>query len=244
MNSSHIVRAYDDDLARLGARIAAMGGQAERLIEQAVSALVNSDLTLARHVIEADQALDRAHREIDDTAVTLIARRQPMAGDLREILSAIRISAELERVGDMGKNIGKRVAAVAETRQPPRLFRGLEALANLALTQLKEALDVYATRSVGQVSSIRDRDEEIDAIYTSLFREILSHMAEDQGNIAVGMHLLFCAKNIERIGDHATNILETVYFIVTGAQLPPERPKVDESHRASVEAVRAAQVRL
>lgn len=239
MNSGHIVRAYDDDLTRLGARIAAMGGQAERLIEQAVAALVNSDLTLARHVIEADKALDHAHREIDDTAIALIARRQPMAGDLREILSAIRISAELERVGDMGKNIGKRVAAVSEIRQPPRLFRGLEALSDLALTQLKDALDVYATRSVERVPFIRNRDKQIDAIYTSLFREILGHMAEDQDNMAAGTHLLFCAKNIERIGDHATNIIETVYFIATGEQLPPERPKEDESHRVSIDKIRA-----
>jgi phosphate transport system protein len=240
MSSGHIVRAYDEDLARLGARIAAMGGQAERLVEQSVAALVNSDLTLARHVVEADKALDEAHREIDEKAVALIARRQPMAGDLREILSAIRIAADLERVGDMGKNIGKRVGAVAETRQPPRLFRGLEALSDLALTQLKDVLDLYATRSVERVPFIRDRDEQIDAMYTSLFRELLTYMMEDPRNITACTHLLFCAKNIERIGDHATNIVETVYFIVTGAQLPPERPKEDQSHRVVMDAARFA----
>jgi phosphate transport system protein len=240
MSSGHIVRAYDEDLARLGARIAAMGGQAERLVEQSVAALVNADLTLARHVVEADKALDEAHREIDEKAVALIARRQPMAGDLREILSAIRIAADLERVGDMGKNIGKRVGAVAETRQPPRLFRGLEALSDLALTQLKDVLDLYATRSVERVPFIRDRDEQIDAMYTSLFRELLTYMMEDPRNITACTHLLFCAKNIERIGDHATNIVETVYFIVTGEQLSPERPKEDESHRVVMDAARFA----
>ena len=240
MSSGHIVRAYDEDLARLGARIAAMGGQAERLVEQSVAALVNADLTLARHVVEADKALDEAHREIDEKAVALIARRQPMAGDLREILSAIRIAADLERVGDMGKNIGKRVGAVAETRQPPRLFRGLEALSDLALKQLKDVLDLYATRSVERVPFIRDRDEQIDAMYTSLFRELLTYMMEDPRNITACTHLLFCAKNIERIGDHATNIVETVYFIVTGEQLPPERPKEDESHRVVMDAARFA----
>jgi phosphate transport system protein len=236
MNSTHIVRAYDEDLAKLGARIAAMGGQAERMVEQSVAALVNADLALARRVVEADKALDEAHREIDEKAVQLIARRQPMAGDLREILSAIRIAADLERVGDMGKNIGKRVAAISETRQPPRLFRGLEALSDLALTQLKDVLDLYATRSVERVPFIRDRDEHIDQMYTSLFRELLTYMMEDPRNITACTHLLFCAKNIERIGDHATNIVETVYFIVTGRQLPAERPKEDASHRVMLDA--------
>lgn len=236
MNSTHIVRAYDEDLAKLGARIAAMGGQAERMVEQSVAALVNADLALARRVVEADKALDEAHREIDEKAIQLIAKRQPMAGDLREILSAIRIAADLERVGDMGKNIGKRVAAIAETRQPPRLFRGLEALSDLALTQLKDVLDLYATRSVERVPFIRDRDEQIDQMYTSLFRELLTYMMEDPRNITACTHLLFCAKNIERIGDHATNIVETVYFIVTGRQLPAERPKEDASHRVMMDA--------
>ena len=236
MNSAHIVRAYDEDLARLGARIAAMGGQAERMVEQSVAALVNADLALARRVVEADKALDEAHREIDEKAIQLIAKRQPMAGDLREILSAIRIAADLERVGDMGKGIGKRVAAIAETRQPPRLFRGLEALSDLALTQLKDVLDLYATRSVERVPFIRDRDEQIDQMYTSLFRELLTYMMEDPRNITACTHLLFCAKNIERIGDHATNIVETVYFIVTGRQLPVERPKEDASHRVMMDA--------
>jgi phosphate transport system protein len=235
MNSTHIVRAYDEDLARLGARIAAMGGQAERMVEQSVAALVNSDTALARRVVDADRALDEAHREIDEKSIQLIARRQPMAGDLREILSAMRIAGDLERVGDMGKNIAKRVSAIAETRQPPRLFRGLEALSDLALTQLKDVLDLYATRSVDRVPFIRDRDEQIDQIYTSLFRELLMYMMEDPRNITACTHLLFCAKNIERIGDHATNIVETVYFIVTGRQLPVERPKEDASHRVTME---------
>jgi len=235
MQSQHIVSAYDDELKFLARKIAAMGGQAERMVDQAIAALVNADPALGQRVIQDDIVLDEAQREIDDKAILIIARRQPMATDLREIVGAIRISADLERVGDLGKNIAKRVLAVAEGRQPNSLFRGLEALAELALTQLKEVLDVYASRSVERIGFVRDRDEQIDAMYTSLFRELLTYMMEDPRNITPCTHLLFVAKNIERIGDHATNIAETIYYIVTGEQMPPERPKEDKSHRVTLE---------
>lgn len=224
-------KAYDQDLAVLGGKIAAMGGQAERLVGQAVAAIVHADLSLARHVVELDLVLDKAQRDIDEHAVLLIAQRQPAAGDLREIVSALRISCDLERVGDMGKNIAKRVPLVAEQPPPPRFFRGLEALSEMALTQMKDVLDLFASRSIVRIGPIRDQDEEIDAMYTSLFRELLSYMVEDPRNITACTHLLFCAKNIERIGDHATNIVEAVHFMLTGRQMAAERPKVDKSHR-------------
>ena len=228
--NTHIVRSYDEELKYLGNRLAAMGGHAERMVDQAVSALVNSDAGLAKKVIADDSFLDETQREIDDKAILLIAKRQPMADDLREVIGAIRIAADLERVGDLGKNMAKRVVAVTEGRQPLSLFRGLQALAELALTQLKEVLDVYASRSVERLAFMRDRDEQIDAMYTSLFRELLTYMMEDPRNITPCTHLLFCAKNIERIGDHATNIAETIYYVVTGEQMPIERPKEDKSH--------------
>jgi len=228
MQSVHIVSAYDEELKYLSKRIAAMGGHAERMVEQAISALVNADPGLAQKVIRDDIVLDEGQREIDDKAIVIIAKRQPMATDLREIVGAIRISADLERVGDLGKNVAKRVVAVIDGRQPTSLFRGLEALADLALTQLKEVLDVYASRSVEKIGFVRDRDDQIDAMYTSLFRELLTYMMEDPRNITPCTHLLFCAKNIERIGDHATNIAETIYYIVTGDQMPTEQPKGDE----------------
>ncbi|BCH19418.1 MULTISPECIES: phosphate signaling complex protein PhoU [unclassified Mesorhizobium] len=231
MQSVHIVSAYDEELKYLSKRIAAMGGHAERMVEQAIAALVNADPGLAQKVIRDDAVLDQGQREIDDKAIIIIAKRQPMATDLREIVGAIRISADLERVGDLGKNVAKRVVAVIEGRQPTSLFRGIEALADLALTQLKEVLDVYASRSVEKIGFVRDRDDEIDAVYTSLFRELLTYMMEDPRNITPCTHLLFCAKNIERIGDHATNIAETIYYIVTGDQMPAERPKGDKTDR-------------
>jgi len=236
MQSVHIMSAYDEELKYLSKRIAAMGGHAERMVEQAVAALVNADPGLAQKVINDDAVLDEGQREIDDKAIIIIAKRQPMATDLREIVGAIRISADLERVGDLGKNVAKRVVAVTDGRQPTSLFRGLEALANLALTQLKEVLDVYASRSVDKISFVRDRDDQIDAMYTSLFRELLTYMMEDPRNITPCTHLLFCAKNIERIGDHATNIAETIYYIVTGDQMPAERPKGDKTDKVALPA--------
>ncbi|KRA00081.1 PhoU family transcriptional regulator [Mesorhizobium sp. Root157] len=236
MQSLHIVSAYDEELKYLSKRIAAMGGHAERMVEQAVAALVAADAELARKVVGDDAVLDEGQREIDDKAILLIAKRQPMAKDLREIVGVIRISADLERVGDLAKNVAKRVASVADGRQPTSLFRGIEALADLALTQLKEVLDVYASRSVDTISFVRDRDDQIDAMYTSLFRELLTYMMEDPRNITSCTHLLFCAKNIERIGDHATNIAETIYYIVTGEQMPAERPKGDKTDRIVIQA--------
>ena len=236
MQSVHIMSAFDEELKYLSKRIAAMGGHAERMVEQAVAALVNADPGLAQKVINDDAVLDEGQREIDDKAIIIIAKRQPMATDLREIVGAIRISADLERVGDLGKNVAKRVVAVTDGRQPTSLFRGLEALANLALTQLKEVLDVYASRSVDKIGFVRDRDDQIDAMYTSLFRELLTYMMEDPRNITPCTHLLFCAKNIERIGDHATNIAETIYYIVTGDQMPADRPKGDKTDKISLSA--------
>ena len=233
MQSMHIVSAYDEELAYLSRRIAAMGGHAERMVEQALAALVNADAGLAQKVIADDAVLDEGQREIDEKAIVVIARRQPMATDLREIIGAIRISADLERVGDLAKNIAKRVMAVTGSQQPSSLFRGIEALSDLALTQLKDVLDVYATRAVERIGFVRDRDDQIDAMYTSLFRELLTYMMEDPRNITPCTHLLFCAKNVERIGDHATNIAETIYHIVTGEQMPAERPKGDETDRVT-----------
>jgi phosphate transport system protein len=229
MSSSHIVSIYDEELKYLSRRISEMGGTAEQMVADSVRALVTTDAALAQKVISEDIILDTAERQINDKAIVTIAKRQPMAADLREIMGAIRIAAELERVGDLGKNTAKRVIAVQSSGMPRKLARGLEHLAELALMQLKEVLDVYATRSIEKAKAIRERDDEIDAIYTSLFRELLTYMMEDPRNITPCTHLLFCAKNIERIGDHATNIAETIYYMATGSQPEGERPKDDTS---------------
>ncbi|MCV9996966.1 phosphate signaling complex protein PhoU [Pararhizobium sp. YC-54] len=230
MSSTHIYTPFDEELKYLARRISEMGGIAEQMVADSVRALVNSDFALAQKVISEDAILDDAEKQINEKAIVTIARRQPVASDLREIMGAIRIAADLERVGDLGKNNAKRVIAVANATLPRQLSRGLEHLAELALMQLKEVLDVYASRSVEKANSIRERDSEIDAIYTSLFRELLTYMMEDPRNITPCTHLLFCAKNIERIGDHATNIAETIFYMATGAQPEGERPKDDSAN--------------
>ena len=199
--TSHILTAFDDELKYLQRRISEMGGLAEEMVSESVTALVNTDTALAQKVISDDLILDEAEREIGDKAVVVIARRQPVATDLREIVGAIRIAADLERVGDMAKNTAKRVISVQGTGVPRKLAHGIEHLSELALLQLKEVLDAYNSRQADKANSIRERDDEIDAIYTSLFRELLTYMMEDPRNITTCTHLLFCAKNIERIGD-------------------------------------------
>lgn len=236
MSSSHIYTAYDEELKYLMRRISEMGGLAEQMVGQSMRALVNSDAALAQKVISDDTIMDNAEREIGDKAIVTIARRQPVASDLREIVGALRIASDLERVGDLAKSNAKRVMAVQESGIPRTLARGIEHLSELALVQLKEVLDVYTTRSAEKAKSIRDRDDEIDAIYTSLFRELLTYMMEDPRNITTCTHLLFCAKNIERIGDHATNIAETIYYMATGAQPEGERPKDDLTSTVGVSA--------
>lgn len=229
MSEPHTVTAYDDELRWLSRRLSEMGGIAEGMVADSLTALINADTGLAQRVISEDLLLDQGEREIYDKAVLVIAKRQPMASDLREIIGSIRIASDLERVGDLGKNIAKRVISIHTMPQPKKLVRGLEHLSELALTQLKEVLDAFSSHSAEQANSIRERDEEIDAIYTSLFRELLTYMMEDPRNISACTHLLFCAKNIERIGDHATNIAETVFYVATGEQMTAERPKDDDS---------------
>jgi phosphate transport system protein len=178
-------------------------------------------------VISADAAIDALQREIEERAVLTIARRQPMAVDLREIVSALRIASDLERIGDLAKNIGKRVVPITGDFHPQKLIRGVEHMAAMVLSQLKEVLDSYGSHDLDKALAVWNGDEEIDAMCTSLFRELLTYMMEDARNITFCIHLMFSAKNIERMGDHATNIAETVYYMIQGRAITDERPKGD-----------------
>jgi phosphate transport system protein len=231
----HTVSAFDQELRALAGKIAEMGGLAEHLVGDAISALSRIDTALAHRVIADDVRLDTLQREIEERAIQIIARRQPMASDLREIVAALRISNDLERVGDLAKNIAKRVIAINGAVMQKRLILGVEHLAEIALEQLKAVLDAFANRDDAAALIVRQRDDEIDALYTSLFRELLTYMMEDPRNISQCTHLLFSAKNIERIGDHATNIAETVHYVVTGTSLVDERPKSDTTALDTVE---------
>jgi phosphate transport system protein len=218
--TEHTLSAFDDDLKFVRTKIMEMGGQAESIISQSLSALMKSDIALAQSVIAQDLALDRLQYELDERIVLIIAKRQPMALDLREVIGALRMASDLERVGDMGKNIARRTGEVADFTHPKKLMRGIEHLASLALEQLHDVLDAYVNQDLKKARQVLSRDDEVDQVYTSLFRELLTYMMEDPRNISFCTHLLFCAKNIERVGDHATNIAETVLYIVTGEAAP------------------------
>ena len=216
--AQHIVTSFEDDLIGLARSIAEMGGHAEQLVERSITALLRSNPDLAHEVIAADKKVDALHRHIEERAILVIARRQPLAQDLRETVAAIRISSDLERIGDLGKNIAKRAIAIQSQSFSQKVRVGVEHLAELGLRQVKTVLDAYATRDLVKTQEVCAKDEEIDAVYNSLFRELLTYMMEDPRTISMCTHLLFCAKNIERIGDHATNIAETVHYLITGQQ--------------------------
>lgn len=223
----HTAKAFDADLQDLSRMVAEMGGLAEKQIADTIDALAKRDSVRAERVIAADIAIDNLQREIEDRSVLTIARRQPMAVDLREVVSALRIANDLERIGDLAKNIAKRVMPITADFHPQKLIRGVEHMAALVLAQLKQVLDSYASHDVEKALAVWNGDEEVDAICTSLFRELLTYMMEDPRHITFCIHLMFSAKNIERMGDHATNIAETVYFMVQGHPITDERPKGD-----------------
>jgi phosphate transport system protein len=223
--TDHTIKAYDKELETLERQIAEMGGIAEMMVTEAMDALATSDAPLAQRVIAADDRLDTLQREIEENAILAIARRQPMAVDLREIVSAIRVAGDLERVGDLAKNIAKRSLKIGGEPRSPREIVGLRHMNEVAAELLKDVLDAFAQRDVERAHAVWERDAELDALEDSVFRDLLTHMMEDPRNISYCAHLLFCSKNVERIGDHATNIAETVFYLVTGENLPGERPK-------------------
>jgi phosphate transport system protein len=234
--TDHTLKAFDTDLQELSRMIAEMGGLAERQTADAVDALAKRDAVLAQRVIAADGAIDNLQRDIEESAVLTIARRQPMAVDLREVVGALRLANDLERIGDLAKNIAKRVMALNGEFPPPKLIRGVEHMTDLVLDQMKRVLDAYARHDLGAALAVWCGDETVDAVCTSVFRELLTYMMEDPRNITFCIHLLFCAKNIERMGDHATNIAETVHYIVDGRPIADRRPKGDTTNIAATAA--------
>jgi phosphate transport system protein len=229
--TGHTVASYDEELARLAALIAEMGGLAEAAVADATRALLKLDHALANDTIANDRKIDQLHRQIDDMAVSMIARRQPMAVDLRAIITAIHVAGDLERVGDMAKTIARRTLQIEGLSLTPKFYNGVKHMADLILRQLKAALDAYASRNASAAVEVCNSDEEIDALYTSLFRELLTYMMEDPRNITQCTHLLFCSKSLERVGDHATNIAEAAFYLDTGRQMSEG---TDELHRTQI----------
>jgi phosphate transport system protein len=221
--------SYEQEMALLDKRIAQIGGLAESLLGQAFDALEWRDPELAEAVVQADNAIDRLEKEIEEQAISMIARRQPIAVDLRHIMTALRITSELERIGDLAKNIAKRALTIAQEGYPRPLMSGLRQMLEQALRQLKDVLDAYAGRNSELALNVWRADEQIDAMYNSVFRELLKYMMEDPRDIGLCTHLLFGAKNLERVGDHTTNVAETVYYLVHGSLITEDRPKADQT---------------
>ena len=224
--SEHIVKSYDEDLSQLKTMLAQMGGLVEQQLDDAIDALSRRDTTLADRVIQNDERVDVLEHQIEEKAILTIARRQPVARDLREIMVAIRVASDLERIGDLAKNTAKRTHAMSD-QLPRKLMAGVTRMGRLAQVELKNILDAYSRTDAEMAMEVWRSDEELDALYNSIFRELLTYMMEDPRNISLCTHLLFGAKNMERIGDHATNIAENIYYLVHGKPLTDERPKKD-----------------
>lgn len=233
MPTEHIVRSYDEDLRRLRDMTARMGGLAERQVADATRALVRRDTELASEVVSRDAQIDALEREIEAFCVRLLALRQPMAADLRVVIAAMKASNDIERIGDYARNAAKRAIVLASLPSIGSL-NGFERMAHLVQENLKAAMDAFVNDDAEAAQRVWEADEPVDAIYNGIFRELLTFMMEDPRNITAATHMLFIAKNLERIGDHTTNIAERIFYAVRGDTLPDERPKADQSAFAVV----------
>jgi phosphate transport system protein len=221
----HTVKAYGDELNQLTAEVARMGGLAEAQVADAVDSVARRDVALGRAVVERDARLDAMHHDIERKAIRLIALRQPVASDLRRTLASMKLASDLERTGDLAKNIAKRGLVLAEGEPLQPLTRSIERMGKLVSMRLRDVLDAYAAAEIDRAVAVWNTDDEVDEHYNALFRELLTYMMGDPRTITAGTHLLFMAKNLERIGDHATNIAETIYYEITGQEFTGERPR-------------------
>ncbi|ANB36198.1 phosphate signaling complex protein PhoU [Rhodovulum sulfidophilum] len=236
MKDPHIVKSYDRDLEGIQALIMKMGGLVEIAILEAATSLEARDEELAERVRAGDKAIDALEEKVNEEAAQLLALRQPSAGDLRTVLSVMKISANLERCGDYAKNMAKRTGVLVQMAPMEGAAGAIRRMAKAVELMLKDALDAYIQRDAELAEDVRQRDLEVDQMYNALFREFLTFMMEDPRNITACMHLHFIAKNIERMGDHVTSIAEQVIYLATGHMPEDERPKAD---RTSVEALRS-----
>lgn len=227
MKEPHILSAFDRDLEAVQAHVLRMGGLVEQALLDAAEALERRDEALAQKVRAGDAAIDALEMQIQGECARLLALRAPTAGDLRVVLSVMRIAAALERAGDYAKNLAKRALVLSNMAPLEGSAASVQRMARTVVLRLKEALDAYIAQDVAVAQDVRDRDREVDQMYNSMFRELLTHMMEDPRNISAAMHLHFIAKNIERVGDHATAIAEQVIYLATGAVPGDERPKAD-----------------
>jgi len=239
MDQEHIVKSFDEDLDNIENVIIEMGGLVEKQIADAATALSRRDVELAGSVIVADKRIDTLEASIDVAVVQILAKRQPMAQDLRAVVVAPKIGSNLERIGDYAKNIAKRATALAQSPSV-KSAHVIPRMSKLVEGMIHEVLDAFVEHDADKAVNVWNADAEVDEMFTGLFRELLTYMMEDARNITSCTHLLFIAKNIERIGDHATNIAEYVYFLVHGTPLTEERPKGDTSPTTIVKPAKGA----
>ena len=229
MAADHIVKTFDEDLTQMINMIAEMGGLAESQLAEAVMALVRRDEALAARVIDHDERQDELEEDIEAQVIRLLALRQPMALDLRTVVAALKIAAELERIGDYAKNVAKRSLTLMQTQPVGNAANTIMRMGSIAGDMIHNVIDAYLNKDIVKADEVRARDQDVDQLHTGLFRELLTYMMEDPRNITACTHLLFVAKNIERIGDHATNIAESVHYLVAGERNERERSKQDLS---------------
>jgi len=230
MSGEHIVKAYDEELQQLNNTIIEMGGLTESQVEAAIQALVTRDADLAYRIIDDDDQIDELNYEVDTQAMRLLALRQPMALDLRNVVAALKISADLERIADYATNMARRTIPLIETA-PIRPIHAIPRMGRLVMQMMKNVIDAYIAHDAEKALTVWHGDKEVDEMYVSLFRELLTYMMEDARRITPCTHVLFIAKNIERMGDHVTNICETIYFLVHGERLREERSRKTRSDR-------------
>lgn len=234
VSQGHIVAAYDAEFKKLTKLVSSMGGLAEKQLSNALVAIDKRDNKLAKSVKNGDKEIDALEREIENLVIRMLALRQPVANDLRYIVATLRISSDIERIGDYAKNIAKRAIALNQLPAEP-LLRGVVRVGRPVQAMLKDVMDAFLQGDTNKAIDVWEADEEVDGLYTALFRELLTYMMEDPRHITPCTHLLFIAKNLERIGDHATNIAETIHFQVEGVPIVERRPKADASNYAVVQ---------
>ena len=226
LDGEHIVKSFDDELNWLDNAIAEMGGLAEAQLAAAIDALVRRDAEKAAEIIEWDKRIDKLEEDINNFTVRMLALRQPRASDLRITVAALKSAGDLERIGDYAKNMAKRTITISKTEPVGGAVNSIARMASMVQSMIKNVLDAYVSRDWERAADVRLRDEDVDHSHTSLFRELLTYMMEDPRNITACTHLLFIAKNVERIGDHTTNIAEHIHFMVRGGE--PENARIND----------------
>lgn len=227
--SAHIVTAVDSDLGQIETLLLEMGGLVEAQIADGVQALITRDVEAGQRVRRKDRQVDAFESKIDELAIRFIAMRQPMAVDLRRVVTALKITSNLERMGDYAKNMGKRVEVLAEADTIGGSLKAIERMSELVREMVRDVLDAFIARDTAMAYEIRNRDEQVDQLHNTMFREMLTYMMEQPQNITPCMHLMFIAKNVERMGDHATGIAEQIIYLVDGAMPDDDRQKSDQT---------------